>query len=40
MIFMPRSRRRFIIYPGKLTQAQSFRIGCIGALEPEDFERR
>jgi 2-aminoethylphosphonate-pyruvate transaminase len=31
--------RGFIIYPGKLTQAQSFRIGCIGALEPEDFER-
>ena len=31
--------RGFIIYPGKLTKAQSFRIGCIGALEPEDFER-
>src|SRR5260221_5111589 len=31
--------RGFIIYPGKLTQAQSFRIGCMGALEPEDFER-
>ncbi|HET7594171.1 MAG TPA: 2-aminoethylphosphonate--pyruvate transaminase, partial [Stellaceae bacterium] len=31
--------RGFIIYPGKLTEAQSFRIGCIGALEPEDFER-
>lgn len=30
--------RGFIIYPGKLTEAQSFRIGCIGALEPEDFE--
>ena len=27
----------FIIYPGKLTREQSFRIGCIGALEPEDF---
>jgi 2-aminoethylphosphonate-pyruvate transaminase len=31
--------RGFIIYPGKLTQAQSFRIGCIGALEPDDFAR-
>lgn len=31
--------RGFIIYPGKLTKAQSFRIGCIGALEREDFRR-
>jgi 2-aminoethylphosphonate-pyruvate transaminase len=31
--------RGLIIYPGKLTQARSFRIGCIGALEPEDFDR-
>src|SRR5262245_27242465 len=31
--------RGFIIYPGKLTQAQSFRIGCIGALNAEDFDR-
>jgi 2-aminoethylphosphonate-pyruvate transaminase len=31
--------RGFIIYPGKLTQAQSFRIGCIGALHAEDFDR-
>ena len=31
--------RGFIIYPGKLTQAESFRIGCIGALRTEDFER-
>jgi 2-aminoethylphosphonate-pyruvate transaminase len=31
--------RGFIIYPGKLTQAQSFRIGCIGALHAEDFGR-
>ena len=26
------SRRGFVIYPGKLTVADSFRIGCIGAL--------
>ena len=29
----------FIIYPGKLTQAESFRIGCIGAVKRADFER-
>ena len=29
--------RGFMIYPGKLTGEQSFRIGCIGDLEPEDF---
>ena len=26
------SRRGYVIYPGKLTVADSFRIGCIGAL--------
>ncbi|HSD34002.1 MAG TPA: 2-aminoethylphosphonate--pyruvate transaminase, partial [Alphaproteobacteria bacterium] len=26
------SRRGFVIYPGKLTVADSFRIGCIGRL--------
>jgi 2-aminoethylphosphonate-pyruvate transaminase len=31
--------RGFLIYPGKLTKAESFRIGCIGALEPGDFGR-
>jgi 2-aminoethylphosphonate-pyruvate transaminase len=29
--------RGFLIYPGKLSQAESFRIGCIGAIEPADF---
>jgi 2-aminoethylphosphonate-pyruvate transaminase len=29
----------FVIYPGKLTREESFRIGCIGAVEPADFER-
>jgi 2-aminoethylphosphonate-pyruvate transaminase len=28
----------FLIYPGKLTQAETFRIGCIGALDRRDFE--
>jgi 2-aminoethylphosphonate-pyruvate transaminase len=31
--------RGFVIYPGKLTRAESFRIGCIGALDRSDFER-
>jgi len=26
----------FVIYPGKLTQADSFRIGCIGQVRPQD----
>lgn len=33
------ARRGFVIYPGKLTQGESFRIGCIGAVAPEDFQR-
>jgi 2-aminoethylphosphonate-pyruvate transaminase len=32
-------RRGFIIYPGKLTRVETFRIGCIGAVHPADFER-
>jgi 2-aminoethylphosphonate-pyruvate transaminase len=31
--------RGFLLYPGKLTRAETFRIGCIGALRPWDFER-
>jgi 2-aminoethylphosphonate-pyruvate transaminase len=33
------AERGFLIYPGKLTQAETFRIGCIGALDRTDFER-
>jgi 2-aminoethylphosphonate-pyruvate transaminase len=29
----------FILYPGKLTQVETFRVGCIGAVEPADMER-
>lgn len=29
------ARRGFLIYPGKLTQSASFRIGCIGAIGPD-----
>ena len=31
--------RGFVIYPGKLTSTDTFRIGCIGAVEPADIER-
>jgi 2-aminoethylphosphonate-pyruvate transaminase len=28
--------RGFILYPGKLTQLETFRIGCIGAIGPDE----
>ena len=31
--------RGFLIYPGKLTERETFRIGCIGDLHRADFER-
>ncbi len=31
--------RGFLIYPGKLTKADSFRIGCIGAIDRRDISR-
>ena len=33
------SKRGLVIYPGKLTQADCFRVGNIGQLMPEDIER-
>ncbi len=33
------AERGFLIYPGKLTKAESFRIGCIGAIDRRDFTR-
>jgi 2-aminoethylphosphonate-pyruvate transaminase len=33
------AERGFLIYPGKLTQAETFRIGCIGAIDRRDMER-
>ena len=29
----------FVIYPGKISQADTFRIGNIGDVFPEDFSR-
>ena len=31
-------RRRFVIYPGKVSQAETFRIGTIGHVFPEDID--
>ena len=31
--------RGFVIYPGKLTEAETFRIGCIGQVYPADMDR-
>ena len=28
--------RGFLLYPGKLTQTETFRVGCIGAIGPND----
>jgi 2-aminoethylphosphonate-pyruvate transaminase len=28
--------RGFILYPGKLTQRETFRVGCIGAIGPAE----
>jgi len=28
--------RGFVLYPGKLTQVETFRVGCIGAIGPEE----
>ena len=29
----------FILYPGKLTQVETFRVGCIGAITPMEIEQ-
>ena len=31
--------RGFVIYPGKISQADTFRIGNIGDVYPEDFSK-
>ena len=32
-------RRGFILYPGKLTQVETFRVGCIGAIGPSEMQQ-
>jgi 2-aminoethylphosphonate-pyruvate transaminase len=29
----------FILYPGKLTQVETFRVGCIGAIGPDEMRQ-
>ncbi|MBN3820845.1 2-aminoethylphosphonate--pyruvate transaminase, partial [Paraburkholderia sp. Se-20369] len=29
----------FVLYPGKLTQLETFRVGCIGAIDADDVQR-
>ncbi len=31
--------RGFVLYPGKLTQLETFRVGCIGAIGPEEMRQ-
>ena len=31
--------RGFILYPGKLTQVETFRVGCIGAIGPNEMRQ-
>ena len=31
--------RGFILYPGKLTRVETFRVGCIGAITPNDIDQ-
>ena len=31
-------RRRFVLYPGKISQAATFRVGTIGHVFPEDID--
>jgi 2-aminoethylphosphonate-pyruvate transaminase len=32
-------QRGFILYPGKLTQIETFRVGCIGAIGPNEMRQ-
>jgi len=32
-------RHGFVLYPGKLTQIETFRVGCIGAIGPAEMEQ-
>ncbi|WP_288842974.1 2-aminoethylphosphonate--pyruvate transaminase [uncultured Deefgea sp.] len=33
------SQRGFLLYPGKLTTAETFRVGCIGAIDPAQLQQ-
>ena len=37
--YMAARERGFVLYPGKLTQIETFRVGCIGAIGPREIEQ-
>jgi 2-aminoethylphosphonate-pyruvate transaminase len=38
--FYDRVREKgYILYPGKLTQVETFRVGCIGAIGPDEMRQ-
>ena len=37
--YLQLKERGFVIYPGKISQADTFRIGNIGDVFPQDFSR-
>lgn len=37
--YMAARERGFVLYPGKLTQVETFRVGCIGAIGPREIEQ-
>ena len=34
--FYDKCATSFVLYPGKLTQVETFRVGCIGAIGPDE----
>ncbi|HEX9718684.1 MAG TPA: hypothetical protein VGA59_03060 [Ramlibacter sp.] len=37
--YSPARQCGFILYPGKLTRLETFRVGCIGAIGPNEMEQ-
>jgi len=38
-LYAQAKQRGFILYPGKLTQLETFRVGCIGAIGPNELDQ-
>ena len=39
VIYAAAKARGFTLYPGKLTQVETFRVGCIGAIGPTEMQQ-
>ena len=39
VIYAAAKARGFILYPGKLTHVETFRVGCIGAIGPTEMRQ-